>query len=106
MSWEELDDIPSEIEEEADATPSKDKQVLSAVFNTPEGQRALAIIRQWVSKSNMPAPEYCADGMMLSQLMCLNEGEKNLYRRIRACIAKPMVVEPNPPKKPTKRGKK
>lgn len=111
MSWEELDDIPSDIEDEAQVIPDKDKQILSAVFNTPEGVQALSIIRRWVSKSNMPNPEWCADGAMMAQLMFLAEGEKNLYRRIRACVAKPVLVESTPAAKPkskpkTKRGKK
>jgi hypothetical protein len=92
MSWDELENIGEQAESETAALPTRDKQIISAVFNTPDGQEALKILYGWtIGKPNMPAPDACSDGAMLAQLMCVREGENNLFRRIRACVAEPVT---------------
>lgn len=95
MSWEEIDELTSEEQAAAEEVPARDKQILSAVFNTEHGPEALRILQSWtVNRPSFPSPDSCADGVMVSQLMCIREGENNLYRRIRACVAKPDVALP------------
>ena len=95
MSWEELESIMGD--ESEDLALNRDKEVISALFNGDNGREALRIIQSWtVDRPMFPAPEACGDGIIASQLMCIREGENNLFRRIRACVADPVVASNQP----------
>lgn len=95
MTWDDLDSSNiSDEEKNYEEQVTRERQVLSAVFNTDAGKEALHILQKWtVDRPCFPSPETCADGVVVSQLMCIREGENNLFRRVKACVAKPDIQD-------------
>lgn len=113
MGWEEIDNMElaaQQLSEEEVKELVRIKGVFMRTFGTVDGQECLEIIRSW-TEGISTLPKQAADGHAMSLLMCLREGENNLYRRIKSLTKEGMLGNgnrklANNPAKPGRKSRK